>query len=139
MFPKISSTLIVLVTALFFNVTVAQISVSTAESPANINLDRKRGLSMLDDIKEALETHYYDKTFHGINLDERFKLAKERVKTLNSNARIFRAIAQVLFEFKDSHTRFLPPLRANRVEYGFSFQMVGNNCFVVDVKKRERC
>jgi C-terminal peptidase prc len=135
MSQKLITLFCLLIIVLFAGVSVAQVSVSTVESPASAKLNRERGLNMLDDIKEALKDHYYDKTFHGINLDERIKTAKERIKTLDSNARIFRTIAQVLFEFKDSHTRFIPPSRANRVEYGFSLQMIGNNCYVVDVKK----
>lgn len=90
---------------------------------------------MLNDIKEVIKEYYYDKKFRGINIDERFKLAKEKVKTLESNAQIFRTIAQVLLDFKDSHTKFYPPNRSARIEYGFSMQMIGENCFIVDVKK----
>jgi len=114
----------------------AQIArVDEVESPASAKINRDRGLSMLEDIKEVLKARYYDKNFKGIDLDARFKTAAERVKTLDTNRQIFRAIAQVLIEFDDSHTRFFPPNRANKVEYGFTMQMIGNNCFVTDVKK----
>jgi carboxyl-terminal processing protease len=90
---------------------------------------------MLREIKSVLKSRYYDKNFRGIDLDARFKAAEERVKSLDTNWQIFRAIGQVLIEFDDSHTTFYPPNRANRVEYGFSMQMIGAHCFVTDVKK----
>ncbi|HEX8706964.1 MAG TPA: S41 family peptidase, partial [Pyrinomonadaceae bacterium] len=105
--------------------------VSTADAKTN----RSRGLKILEDIKEVIKKEYYDPTFHGINLDERFKVAAERIKKLNANWQIFRVIAQVLLDFNDSHTRFSPPPRALRLEYGFSMQMIGNDCYVVAVKK----
>ncbi len=89
---------------------------------------------MLDQIKEVVEKEYYDKTFRGIDLDQRFKTASERVKKLNTNAQIFRVIAQVLLDFNDSHTKFFPPPRALKVEYGLSLQMIGEECTVVEVR-----
>jgi C-terminal processing protease CtpA/Prc len=125
-----------LIIAVFVETSFSQtVTVNEVESPASIKLNRERGNNMLDEIKESLKTYYYDKTYRGINLDERFKSAKEKIKTLDSNARIFKTIAQVVLEFQDSHTRFIPPSRANRVEYGFSLQMIGDKCFAVDVKK----
>jgi carboxyl-terminal processing protease len=112
-----------------------QIIVQEVGNPTSAKTNRERGLNMLDEIKELIKERYYDKSFRGINLDERFKIARERVKTLDTNWQIFRAIAQVVLEFNDSHTRFYPPNRANRVEYGFTMQMIGHNCFVTDVKK----
>lgn len=121
---------------LFFLIPVASAqSVEEIASPANIKLDRERGLNMLDEIKDLIRERYFDKQFRGINLDERFKTAAERVKTARFNGEIFRIIAQVLLDFDDSHTLFYPPARANRVEYGFSLQTIGKKCFVVDVKK----
>lgn len=110
-------------------------TVNEVASPAIAAVNRERGLSMLDDIKDIMKERYYDKTFHGIDLDARFKTAKERVKKMDFNWQIFRVIAQVVLDFDDSHTTFLPPNRANSVEYGFSMQMIGANCYVIDVKK----
>lgn len=113
----------------------AQITINEVASPASVKINRARGLNMLDEIKIVIKERYYDKNYRGINLDERFKAAAEKVKTANTNFQIFRIIAQAVLEFNDSHTRFYPPDRAKRVEYGFSMQMVGANCMVTDVKK----
>jgi carboxyl-terminal processing protease len=104
-------------------------------SPANVKMDRARGLSMLDEIKEEIKLRYYDKNFRGINLDEKFKATAEKIKLAEYNGEIFRLIAQTILDFNDSHTMFYPPAMSSRVEYGFSLQMIGKKCFVVDVKK----
>lgn len=101
-------------------------------SPAG---NRARGLRMLKDIKEIIKTNYYDSTFHGIDLDARFERAAAKIKTLSANWEIYREIADILLEFNDSHTRFVPPFRAHDVEYGFAMQMIGNECHIVNVKK----
>jgi carboxyl-terminal processing protease len=102
---------------------------------SNPSSNRGRGLRMLKDIKEIIKSNYYDPKFHGINLEERFDKAAAKIKTLNANWEIYREIADILLEFNDSHTRFVPPFRTHFVEYGFAMQMIGNDCHIVNVKK----
>lgn len=104
------------------------------ESPLNAKINRERGLQMLADIQSTLTEQYYDPSFHGIDLNERFRIAKERIKELQTNAQIFRVIAQAVLDLNDSHTIFIPPSHYNRTEYGFSLQMIGNVCHLVNVK-----
>lgn len=113
----------------------AQMLMKENNDSQSISTKRKSGLQMLDNIRDVIKQYYYDPTFHGINLDERFKIAKEAVKTKETNAQIFRVIAQVLLDFRDSHTKFYPPARQTRIEYGFSMQTIGDECFITDVKK----
>jgi C-terminal processing protease CtpA/Prc len=89
---------------------------------------------MLKNIKDDIRKNYYDPTFRGINLDERFIAAVERIKQANSNGEIFGIIAKVLLDFNDSHTLFLPPSRSARIEYGWLMQMMGDKCYVTAVK-----
>ena len=119
----------------FFRPVSAQLRIEEVEGRSAPSLNRSRGIKMLKEMKEVLETYYYDKNYKGIDLDLKFKEAIEKVKTLETNGHIFRVIAGVLIEFNDSHTRFYPPGRTNRVEYGFTMQMIGNSCFLTDVKK----
>ena len=112
-----------------------QFRIDEVEGKSDPSLNRSRGIKMLKEIKEVLETFYYDKNYKGVDVDAKFEEATEKIKTLETNAHIFRVIAGVLLEFDDSHTRFYPPGRSNRVEYGFTMQMVGNDCFLTDVKK----
>jgi C-terminal processing protease CtpA/Prc len=86
--------------------------------------------SAIDDIKK----NYYDPSFRGIDLEARFKTAREKLDKATTNGQMFGVIAQLMLDLKDSHTFFLPPARAASVEYGWQMQMIGDKCFVVAVK-----
>lgn len=96
--------------------------------------DRERGLTMLRFIRDDIRKNYYDPAFRGIDLDARTKLAEEKIKLAKSNAEVFGVIAQMMLDFNDSHTVFLPPQRSARVEYGWQMQTFGDNCQVIAVK-----
>jgi len=51
-----------------------------------------------------------------------------------STSQVFGIIAEAVLALNDSHTKFWPPERANRIEYGWQMQMIGDNCYVVAVK-----
>ncbi|HKP69149.1 MAG TPA: S41 family peptidase [Pyrinomonadaceae bacterium] len=128
--------LILLITLLFVSAANAQIlRVDEGVSKSTVSSKRERGLKMLTKIKEILELYYYDKSYRGIDIDKKFSEARDQVKNLETNADIFRVIAGVLLEFNDSHTRFYPPDRTNKVEYGFTLQIIGDRCLVTDVTK----
>lgn len=113
----------------------AQIRIEERVGKSDPRVNRERGLEMLDGVKETLKKYYYDKNFKGINVDVKFKEARDKIKTLETNADIFRTIAFLLLEFNDSHTRFYPPGRSSHVQYGFSMQAIGDAAYVVDVTK----
>jgi C-terminal processing protease CtpA/Prc len=96
--------------------------------------DRDHGLIMLKAVRDDVRKNYFDPAFRGIDLDARTKLAEERIKQAKSNGEMFGIIAQVLLEFNDSHTVFLPPQRSARVEYGWQIQAFGDDCYVIAVK-----
>jgi len=105
------------------------------EKDSNPKANRDRGLVLLGEIKSALKREYYDLGFRGIDIDARFKTAEAQIKTEDMNWQIYRTIAQVLSELRDSHTAFVPPDRLFRVEYGFTTMLVGEKCYVTEVKK----
>lgn len=124
-----------LLAMLFGNLSAQSILINETKGETSPSTNRRRGLEMLGQIKSVLKERYYDPDYRGINLDERFKKAAANIKQYETNWQIFSEIAQVLLEFRDSHTRFVPPGRQSRVEYGFTMQFIGNNCFVTEVKK----
>jgi len=114
----------------------SRINVSTLTARAQSPLvDRPRGEEMLKQIKQDLKDYYYDPTFHGINIDARFKEAERQMKKATSTAQIFGIIAQVLLDLNDSHTRFTPPGLVDTIDYGWRMQMIGDRCYVVAIKK----
>ena len=106
---------------------------SYAQRPPS-GFDRDRGRAILDTIKDDLKKNYYDPTFHGMDLDVRFKASDEKIKQAQSLGQIFGIIGQVLIELDDSHTFFLPPGRSSRTEYGWQMQVIGDKCYVTAVK-----
>lgn len=98
------------------------------------DFDKARGHDMISQIKADIKKNYYDPSFHGMDLDARFRAADEKVNTATSIGHIFGIIAQTLIELDDSHTYFIPPGRSYRTEYGWQMQMIGDKCLVTAVK-----
>jgi len=114
---------------------LAPVAGSTAARGQTLNsIDRSRGHVMLKSLKGEIRKNYYDPTFHGIDLDARFKAADEKIEQATSVGQVFGIVAQVLIDFEDSHLFFLPPERANTTDYGWRMQIVGNKCYVSAVK-----
>ena len=78
---------------------------------------------MLGQIKNDIKKNYYDPTFHGMDLEARFKTAEEKINQATSVGQVFGIIAQAVIELNDSHTIFIPPPRAARTEYGWQMQI----------------
>jgi len=98
------------------------------------SFDRERGRMMLEVIKDDIRKNYYDPNFRGIDLDERFKVADDKIKQATSIGQVFGIVAQFAIELEDSHTVFLPPSRSYQTEYGWQMQVIGDKTFVVAVK-----
>jgi len=96
--------------------------------------DREAGRIMLRNVKDTVKKNYYDPNFHGLNLDEIFKAADERLDQATSNGQVFGIIAQAVRQLNDTHTYFLPPPRALKVSYDWQIQMVGDQCYILAVK-----
>ena len=101
---------------------------------ATSSFERERGKIMLETIKDDLKKNYYDPTFHGMDIETRFKEAEDKMKQAQSIGQILGIVAQVLIDLNDSHAYFLPPGRTGRTEYGWQMQMIGEKCYVVAVK-----
>jgi C-terminal processing protease CtpA/Prc len=98
--------------------------------------DRDRALIMLKAARDDIKKNYYDPSFRGIDIDAKSKAAEDKIKQARSNAEVFGIIAQLLLDFNDSHTRFWPPQRTSRVEYGWQMQTFGDNTYVIAVKPK---
>jgi len=96
--------------------------------------DRDSARTMLSLIRDDVKDNYYDPSLRGMDLEVRFKEAEEKIKQATSRDQLVATVAQLLLNLNDSHTFFLPPSRAARVEYGWLMQMVGYDCYVTAVK-----
>lgn len=99
-------------------------------------IERERLKSMLSIIKSEVKEHYYDPSFHGIDLDARFKKADARLDEVTTTSQGFSVIAQVLIDFDDSHLYFNPPSTNLEVEYGYRMQAYGDKVFITTVKPK---
>lgn len=108
-------------------------SISYAQTPPS-GEDRENARTMLNTIKSDLQKNYYDPQFGGMNLDERFKTAAEKIDQAKSLAQLLGIVGQVLLDLNDSHTFFLPPGRTYKTEYGWRMKAVGDRCYIVAVK-----
>lgn len=118
-----------LVAGLLVAVSIAGLAAAQDLGP----LDRERGLIMLRTIRKDVERHYYDSTFHGVDLGARWDSAATLIQTAQSNSQIFGVIAWTLLGLEDSHTLFVPPARVAQVAYGWEAKMVGDSCYIVHV------
>ncbi|HEX5874819.1 MAG TPA: S41 family peptidase [Pyrinomonadaceae bacterium] len=121
---------------LLIPVIVLFVSAHPVSSQSLSGQDRDRGLIMLKAVRDDIRKNYYDPELRGIDLDARAKAAEERIKQAKSNAEVFGIIAQMLLDFNDSHTLFLPPERAARIEYGWQLQTFGDDPYVIAVKPK---
>ena len=98
------------------------------------SMERGRADSMLGGVYLELKKNYYDPKFHGLDIDARYKTYKERLKQAPTLGEAFRVIAAFLSGLDDSHTVFIPPRRSYRFDYGYRMEMVGDQCFITDVR-----
>jgi len=111
------------------------LSVAVSVSAQNLDrLQRSRAKDMLKAVKNEIKEKYYDSNYKGVNLDERFKIAEDKLDQASSLGQAFGIIAQAVLDLNDSHTTFYPPSRSTKFDYGVRMQMIGNKCFVINVR-----
>ncbi len=105
-----------------------------ASAQVSLSYNREMGRTILGMVQSDIKKNYYDPTFHGIDLDAHFKEADEKIKQATSLNEVLGIIAAAVMDFNDSHTYFVPPGRATRVEHGWEVRMIGNKAFIVAVQ-----
>ncbi len=96
--------------------------------------DRGKAEDMLKVIAGDIRKHYYDPNLHGLDWDAKVAEAKQKIDGSTSMSMALSHIAGLLDMLNDSHTFFLPPDRASTFDYGVEYQMVGDHCFVTEVR-----
>ncbi len=89
---------------------------------------------MLVQVKDAIEKNYYDPTFHGYDLDGRFNDADQKLGDATSFGMGMNVIGWAVEGLRDSHTRFMPPMRNVLVYSGWQMEMVGQTCMISAVE-----
>jgi len=104
------------------------------QTPTISKLDRDRAQQMLKTVVDEVRKHYYDPKFHGVDLDKEFAEAKQRIEKVTTMNMALSNVANALDSLDDSHTFFLPPSHPIKLDYGWQYQMVGDRCFVTQVR-----
>ena len=99
-------------------------------------IERGRAKDMLKTVVKKVEKKYYDPELRGLDLDARVKAAEDKIDKAATLGQAFGIIAQVLLDFNDSHTSFIPPRRAVKFEYGWNMTMIGDKCYIFAVKPK---
>jgi C-terminal processing protease CtpA/Prc len=106
------------------------------QQPPMSSFDRGRAQDMLQVISSDVKKHYYDPKFHGIDFNAKIAEAKQKIDKETSFNMAMSHIAAALDTLDDSHTFFLPPQHAYKHAYGMQYQMVGDKCFVTQVRPK---
>jgi carboxyl-terminal processing protease len=100
------------------------------------SLERGRALAMLQVISGDVRKHYYDPKFHGVDFDSKVADARQQIERATSFNMAMSHIAAALDNLNDSHTFLIPPQHAYRHDYGLPYQIIGNHCFVTQVRPK---
>lgn len=98
------------------------------------NRDREHAEEMLSRVRDAVKKDYYDPAFHGLDMDVRYQKYEAALKQAPTLGEAFHVIAGYLSGLHDSHTYFVPPEISYRFDYGFLMRMIGDRCFVAEVR-----
>ena len=107
---------------------------SFLQAQQNAKLDRQYGQDMLQTVANAVRKQYYDPKFHGLNFDAVVAEAKARIDKSTSLDYSMSVIAAMLDNFNDAQLFFFPPQHATILVPGWREDMVGNHCYVVEVR-----
>lgn len=127
--PRYHAALVLLSTFVLLTTTAVT---SSAQKAGKLAVEHWR--EILRSVKRELKQNYYDPTFKGIDIDARFKLADEKMKSAESIDELQSIVAQVLLDLHDTHTYFVPPENGARFEYGWRLKPVGDHCYAGAVR-----
>jgi C-terminal processing protease CtpA/Prc len=99
-----------------------------------VGATRDQGRIMLGVLKNDILKNYYDPTYHGLDIEARFREAEEKIKQATSVPEVLSIIGATLMSLDDSHTYFIPPSFAVRIQHGWLMQAIGDRCYVVAVQ-----
>jgi C-terminal processing protease CtpA/Prc len=98
------------------------------------NFDRERAEEMLQMVARDIRKNYYDTKFHGLDWDATVAEAKLKIEHETSMNMSLSHIAAALDKLDDSHSFLIPPQHAYHHNYGWQYQMVGDHCYVTQVR-----
>lgn len=109
----------------------------SAQVQATLDKDAQYQISeILRDARDEVRKHYYDPKLHGLDWDARYRQYTELAAKTHNLGEAFSAVAAFLSGLEDSHVFFIPPERMNRYEDGYRFDLVGDACYVTQIRPK---
>lgn len=96
--------------------------------------ERERALDMFTAISADVKKHYYDPNFHGLDWAAVTHSTQQAIYDSATFNRALSEIAAGLDKLDDSHVFFLPPARPYTHDFGWQLRMVGDHCYVLQVR-----
>ena len=109
----------------------------SAQVQATLDKDAQYQISeVLRDARDEVRKHYYDPKIHGLDWDARYRQYTEMAAKTHNLGEAFSVVAAFLGGLDDSHVFFIPPERVNRYEDGYRFDLVGDACYVTQIRPK---
>jgi carboxyl-terminal processing protease len=111
--------------------------VSRAQQQPGLSGEARSEVSdMMHDAYSEVQKHYFDPKLQGLDWNARYQQYSARIPNARDLGEGFRIVAAFLSGLKDSHTFFIPPARATRYEFGYRYALVGNSCFITQLRPK---
>jgi C-terminal processing protease CtpA/Prc len=96
-------------------------------------VERDAAQTMLKDVSNDVYKDYFDPTLRGLDWASLVKKTQENIDKSHDMEEAIAQIESLLQMLHDSHTFFLPPRRANTVDYGWRFKIIGKQTYITEV------
>jgi C-terminal processing protease CtpA/Prc len=107
----------------------------SAQVQTTLDRDAQYQISeILRDARDEVRKHYYDPKLHGLDWDARYRQYAELAAKTHNLGEAFSVVAAFLSGLEDSHVFFIPPERMNRYEDGYRFELIGDACYITQIR-----
>jgi C-terminal processing protease CtpA/Prc len=96
--------------------------------------DRERALGILDNVMKGIQENYYDPNLKGLDWNAVHAQAKEKIEESNSLNAALAQVAAAVSTLNDSHTRFVPPYKPFKLDFGLDYQTIWSRVFITRVR-----
>jgi carboxyl-terminal processing protease len=106
-----------------------------AQQQATLTKDEQFRISgMMRDAYNDVKKYYYDPKLQGLDWEARYQQYTAMIGKAHNLGEGFRIVAAFLSGLKDSHTFFTPPERSTRYDNGYRSAIVGDACFITQIR-----
>jgi C-terminal processing protease CtpA/Prc len=120
-----------------FFVFLSASSILTAQQQAVLSSDQQSRISgILRVAYRDVKDYYYDPKIRGLNWDARYQQYASMIGKARNVDDGLSVVAAFLNGLEDSHTYFVPPTRVNRFDTGYQFKVVGDDCFITQIRPK---